>query len=314
MHQVLIASIVPSICIHFQKAPEPSFTKTNMVLNKQSLLCISLALVSLLYSTTTLAQLSPASAPVPPAPTPPAAAPKPLVPSLPQSPNDSTPDTPAAVDIVGILRKAKSFNVLIRLMKTTQLINQLNSQLLTTKSGGITILAPDDSAFSELKAGFLNSLSDGQKLELLQFHVISDYVSSSNFDTLTNPVRTLAGAKPGKVELNVISYGGSVNISTGEVNTTINGIIYTDKHLAIYKVGKVLLPMDFFTVAKAPSLAPEPSAKAPKPDKEKTLSPDSSESSQMNPTNENSGTLTITAYGKWVSVALGVVSVTVLST
>ncbi|KAJ1438697.1 Fasciclin-like arabinogalactan protein 11 [Sesbania bispinosa] len=77
-------------------------------------------------------------------------------------------------------------------------------------------------------------------------------------------VRTLAGAKPGKVELNVISYGGSVNISTGEVNTTINGIIYTDKHLAIYKVEKVLLPMDFFTVAKAPvkapSLAPEPSA------------------------------------------------------
>ncbi|KAJ1379710.1 FAS1 domain [Sesbania bispinosa] len=304
------------------KAPEPSFTKTNMMLNKQSVLSFSLALlVSLLFSTNTLAQLSPASAPVPPAqppPTPPAAAPTPLVPSLPQSPSDSTPDTPAAVDIVGILRKAKSFNVLIRLMKTTQLINQLNSQLLTTKSGGITILAPDDSAFSELKAGFLNSLSDGQKLELLQFHVISDYVSSSNFDTLTNPVRTLAGAKPGKVELNVISYGGSVNISTGEVNTTINDIIYTDKHLAIYKVGKVLLPMDFFTVAKAPakspSLAPEPSAKAPKPDKEKTLSPDSSESSQTNPTNENSGTVKITAYGKWASFILGIVLVTIITT
>ncbi|KAJ1424327.1 FAS1 domain [Sesbania bispinosa] len=291
------------------------------MMKKQSLLCISFALlVSLLYSTTTtLAQLSPASAPVQvqPTPTPPAAAPKPLVPSLPQSPSDSTPDSAPAVDIIGILRKAKSFNVLIRLMKTTQLINQLNSQLLTTKSGGITILAPDDSAFSELKAGFLNSLSDGQKLELLQFHVISDYVSSSNFDTLTNPVRTLAGAKPGKVELNVISYGGSVNISTGEVNTTINGIIYTDKHLAMYKVGKVLLPMDFFTAAKAPtkapSLAPEPSADEPKPDKEKPLSPDSSESSLTNPTNENSGTVKITAYGKWVSMVVGVVLVTVLS-
>ncbi|KAH1224976.1 Beta-galactosidase 8 [Glycine max] len=69
------------------------------------------------------------------------------------------PDSTPAVDIVGILRKAKSFNILIRLMKTTQLINQLNAQLLTTKSGGITILLPDDSAFSELKAGFLNSLS-----------------------------------------------------------------------------------------------------------------------------------------------------------
>ncbi|CAK8576125.1 unnamed protein product [Lathyrus sativus] len=280
-----------------------------MMLNKQShLFSFSLAvLVSLLYSTTTsLSQLSPANAPIQPtlpAPTQPAAAPKPLVPSLPDSPSDSTPDTAGAVDIVGILRKAKSFNVLIRLMKTTQLINQLNSQLLATKTGGLTILAPDDSAFSELKAGFLNSLSDGQKLELLQFHVISDYVSSSNFDILTNPVRTLAGAKPGKVELNVVSYGGSVNISTGEVNTTINGIIYTDKHLAIYKVGKVLLPMDFFVVAKAPrkgpSLAPEPSAVTPKADKEKPLSPDSSDSSAK-PTNDNSGNVKMSVSGKLV--------------
>ncbi|KAL2328636.1 hypothetical protein Fmac_022063 [Flemingia macrophylla] len=291
------------------------------MMRNQSLLSFSLALLfSFLYCTTTLAQLSPTSAPLKPpqpSPTPPTEAPKqPLVPSLPQSPSDSTPDTAAAVDIVGILRKAKSFNILIRLMKTTQLINQLNAQLLTTKSGGITILAPDDSSFSELKAGFLNSLSDGQKLELLQFHVISDYVSSSNFDTLTNPVRTLAGAKPGKVELNVISYGGSVNISTGEVNTTITGIIYTDKHLAIYKVGKVLLPMDFFTVAKAPakgpSLAPESSAKAPKPDKE-PLSPDTSESSQINPTNENSGAVKINVHGKWMSRVLGLVLLIALS-
>jgi hypothetical protein len=201
-------------------------------------------------------------------------------------------------------------------MKTTQLINQLNSQLLTIKSGGLTILAPDDSAFSQLKAGFLNSLSDGQKLELLQFHVISDYVSSSNFDTLTNPVRTLAGAKPGKVELNVISYGGSVNISTGEVNTTINGIIYTDKHLAIYKVGKVLLPTEFFSVAKAPgkapSLAPEPStgtAKAPKTDKDT-----STDSSQViNPTEEKSGSVKI-VYGKFLSLGLVLALLVIMQT
>ncbi|KAI5391130.1 hypothetical protein KIW84_076113 [Lathyrus oleraceus] len=253
----------------------------------QSLLSLSLAiLVSLLYSTTTtLSQLSPANAPIQPtlpAPTQPAASPKPLVPSLPESPTDSTPDTAGtAVDIVGILRKAKSFNVLIRLMKTTQLINQLNSQLLTTKTGGLTILAPDDSAFSELKA-----------------------------------VRTLAGAKPGKVELNVVSYGGSVNISTGEVNTTINGIIYTDKHLAIYKVGKVLLPMDFFTVAKGPTkgpaLAPEPStatAKAPKRDKD--ISSDSSQ--LVNPNEQNSASVKI-VFGKCASFGLIIATVAMMQT
>ena len=89
----------------------------------------------------------------------------------------------------------------------------------------------------------------------------------------------------------MISYRGSVNISTGEVNTTITGIIYTDKHLAIYKVGKVLLPMDFFTVAKAPAKAPSLAPEAPKEDKEKSLSPDSSESSEINSTNDNSGTV-----------------------
>ncbi|KAI5391133.1 hypothetical protein KIW84_076115, partial [Lathyrus oleraceus] len=268
----------------------PYSSKTKMMLKKQShLFSFSLAiLISLLDSTTiTLSQLSPANAPIQPtlpAPTQPAASPKPLVPSLPESPTDSTPDTAGtAVDIVGILRKAKSFNVLIRLMKTTQLINQLNSQLLTTKTGGLTILAPDDSAFSELKAGFLNSLSDGQKLELLQFHVISDYVSSSNFDILTNPVRTLAGAKPGKVELNVVSYGGSVNIST------------------VAKAPR-----------KGPALAPEPSALTPKAEKEKPLSPDSSDSS-VKPTNDNSGNVKISVSGKLVvSLVFGAVLVSIM--
>ena len=131
-------------------------------------------------------------------------------------------------------------------------------------------------------------------------------------------MRTLAGAKPAKVELNVISYGGSVNISTGEVNTTITGIISTDKHLAIYKVGKVLLPLDFFAVAKAPakapSLAPEPStdaAKAPKADKD-TLT--SSASSQVNPTEESSGTVTISVHGILVSLGIALLVAATMQT
>ncbi|XP_052109491.1 fasciclin-like arabinogalactan protein 12 [Arachis duranensis] len=230
----------------------------NIINMKQSLLSnpLALVLISSLMCSTTLAALSP------------------------------VPPPTSAVDILGILTRGGSFNTFIRLMKTTQLINQLTSQLITIKSGGLTIFAPEDAAFSQLKPGFLNMLSNAQKLELVQFHVLPDFVSSSNFDTLTNPVRTLAGAKQGKVELNVISYGGSVNISTGEVNTTINGIIYTDNHLAIYKVAKVLLPSDFFptkiAAAPAPTLAPAPAvevAKAPKPDKEKPLDDNSEPSS-----------------------------------
>jgi len=206
-------------------------------------------------------------------------------------------------------------------MKTTQLINQLNSQLITIKSGGLTILAPEDGAFSELPPGFLNTLSDGQKLKLVQFHVLPDFIPSSSFDTLTNPVRTLAGNKPGKVELDVISYGGSVNISTGAVNTTINGIVYMDKHLAVYKVGKVLLPSEFVatknkTTVAAPTLAPAPVAETVKtPEPAKVKPPSSEESSasstQVVPT-VTSGSTRIGVSGTWVVplvLVLGVVFV-----
>ncbi|KAE9610404.1 putative FAS1 domain-containing protein [Lupinus albus] len=198
------------------------------------ILFLSLLLLPLIFSTTTLAQ-SPASAPKKapeknPAPTTPAPAPtKPLVPSLPQSPSSDS----GSQDIIKILRKAKSFNTLIRLLKTTQIINQVNAQLVTTKSGGLTILSPDDGAFSQLKAGFFNSLGERQQKELIQFHVIPVYV---------------------------------VNISSGVVNATVTGIVYTDKTLAIYHVDKVLIPLDFSkpkSIALAPSLA-----KAPKADKE----------------------------------------------
>ena len=203
------------------------------------------------YLTTTLAQ-APDTAPS-----------KPIVQTLPQSPSSDTSDS-SPDDIIRILRKAKSFNVLIRLLKTTQLINQINAQLITIRSGGLTIFAPDDGSFSQLKAGFLNSLADNQKIELLQFHVLPTYVSSSNFDSLSNPVRTLAGDNPGRLQLNVTAYGNNVNISTGVVNATVTGVVYSDKVLAVYHVDKVLLPLDFFR-PKPPAPAPSP-AMAPKAD------------------------------------------------
>ncbi|XP_058773965.1 fasciclin-like arabinogalactan protein 12 [Vicia villosa] len=280
-----------------------------MKIQKQYLLCISLTLLVSL----TLSSLSPATSPSQTQTQTPTSSPtNPLIPTLPQPPpnDNNTPET-STTDIVQILKQANSFNIFIRLMKTTQLINQLNSQLLTIKSGGLTILAPEDSAFSELKPGFLNTLSNGQKLELLQFHVVPDFVSTSNFDTLTNPVRTLAGNKPGKVELNVITYNGNVNISTGEVNTTVSGVIYTDKHLAIYRIGKVLIPSEFFPKKKAvvaPALAPAPvidEAKAPKAEKEKPVSSDDS-SSQVVPT-LTSGGMRIDMCGSWVVLVVGIV-------
>ncbi|KAL5053738.1 hypothetical protein RYX36_034420 [Vicia faba] len=270
---------------------------------------LSFLVLSCIFSITSLAQ-SPAAAPIAPAkpsptkpaPSTPAPAPaKPLVPALPQSPT-TNPDSSGNQDIIKILRKAKSFNTLIRLLKTTQIINQVNAQLVTTKNGGLTILAPDDGAFSQLKAGYFNSLGERQQKELIQYHVLPVYVSSSNFDSLSNPVLTLASDSPQGFQINVTAYGNSVNISTGVLDATINGIVYTDKTLAIYHVDKVLIPLDF---VKPKAIAPAPAlAKAPKADKENSSADDDD---QTQGTKDSSDSISlIHIHGVSVLVSLGV--------
>ncbi|XP_027342019.1 fasciclin-like arabinogalactan protein 12 [Abrus precatorius] len=279
---------------------------------KQGLFSFALLLLmfmlSSFYSSTTAAQ-APAAAPkispkVAPAPKAKAPSSKPFVPTLPQSPADASDSTPD--DITRILRKAKTFTVLTRLLKTTEIMNNVNSQLITTKGGGLTILAPDDAAFSNLKAGFLNSLNEGQKIELLQFHILPQYVSSSNFDSLSNPVQTVAGKDPKRLPLNVESYGSSVNISTGVVNATITGVVYSDNKLAIYRLDKVLLPLDFF-VKNAPAAAPV-EAKAPKADKEKSASEDEDENT---PEQNKSGAATLTSFRGTSVLSLGIAFIAV---
>ncbi|KAG4974125.1 hypothetical protein JHK84_031257 [Glycine max] len=209
------------------------------------------------------------------------------------SPNGApTPATAKAptIDIAQILSKAKRFSVLIRLLKTTQLINQLNSQLLTSGSGGLTIFSPPDSAFSKLKAGFLNSLNDKQKVELLQFHTLSSFVSISNFDTLTNPVQTQAGDDAQRLQLNVTTYGGNqVSMATGVVNATITSTVYLDNKLAIYEVDKVLLPLDV--------VLPKPKAPAPSPFKGESPKTKSytEESGDGNKNSDDDGAVTVNA-------------------
>ncbi|CAJ1979321.1 unnamed protein product [Sphenostylis stenocarpa] len=239
----------------FLSLHHPHFSQQKMVIMKHSLssLTLPLLLILLFSHHTSLAQ-SPAAAPTAPTTATTATAPAPV---------PSSPPT----DIIRILKKAGGFTTLIRLLQATQVSNQINSQLLTS-NGGLTLFAPNDNAFSSLKPGFLNSLNDQQKNELIQFHLLPTFVSVSNFDTLSNPVRTQAGENPDRLALNITSSGGNqVNMTTGIVNVTLGGTVYTDHQLAVYQVDKVLLPRDFF-VAKPP--APAPAPEKPKGSKKKS--------------------------------------------
>ncbi|KAH8480010.1 hypothetical protein H0E87_030285 [Populus deltoides] len=203
---------------------------------------ISSFFIFLLFLHCTFAQ-SPAAAPAQaPAATPTQAA----------APHDIT-------NVTKILEKDGHFTIFIRLLRSTQEENHLFSAL-NDSSTGLTIFAPTDSAFSELKSGTLNTLSDGDKSELVKFHVVPTFLSTSQFQTVSNPLGTWAGTGS-RLPLNVTSYPNSVNITTGLTNTSLSGTVYTDNQLAIYKIEKDLLPKDIFA-SNAPASAPEKPAKA----------------------------------------------------
>ncbi|KAG5233504.1 fasciclin AGP [Salix suchowensis] len=185
----------------------------------------------------------------------PAAAPAQAPPAVVAQPPASTPTQAAApngiTNVTRILEKAGHFTIFIRLLRSTQEENHLFSAL-NDSSSGLTIFAPTDSAFSELKSGTLNTLSDGDKSELVKFHVVPTFLSTSH-----------------RLPLNVTSYPNSVNITTGLTNTSLSGTVYTDNQLAIYKIEKVLLPKDVFG-SKAPAPAPAAPARE-KPTKAATV-------------------------------------------
>ncbi|CAN4119365.1 unnamed protein product [Withania somnifera] len=139
----------------------------------------------------------------------------------------------------------------------------------------MTVFAPTDNAFSSLKSGTINSLSAQQQVQLVQFHVLPSFISMSQFQTVSNPLRTQAGdASPGDFPLNVTTSGNQVNVSTGVDDATVANAVYSDGQLAIYQVDKVLQPLSIFA-ASAPATAPAPSTLKSKKKSPAGLSPSS---------------------------------------
>ncbi|XP_062083530.1 fasciclin-like arabinogalactan protein 12 [Humulus lupulus] len=241
----------------------------------QALISFSCLIVFLFYHcTATLAQSSSSS----PAQAPFTSKNHPSSQSQAQSPEPLVQAPPAAksrrrvqpTNVTEILDKAGGFSVFIRLLISTDVITPIENDL--NVSNTVTILAPTNGGFSALKAGTLNTLSPQQKVQLVKYHVLPTFVALQNFQTLTNPVRTQA-SNTRDFPLNIITDGNSVNISTGVVNTTISGTVYSDNQLAIYRVDMVLLPIKIF----APKVSsPAPTPVVLKPNKQASSSSSSS--------------------------------------
>ncbi|EEF42961.1 fasciclin-like arabinogalactan protein 11 [Ricinus communis] len=167
-----------------------------------------------------------------------------------------SPSPSGPTNITAILEKAGQFTTFIKLMMSTQEASQINTQL-NNSNQGLTVFAPPDNAFANLKAGTLNSLTDQEKVQLMQFHILPTFISMSQFQTVSNPLRTQAGnSANGEFPLNVTTSGNQVNVTTGVDTATVANTIYTDGSLAVYQVDKVLLPLDLFSSPAAPAPAP----------------------------------------------------------
>ncbi|KAK7272397.1 hypothetical protein RJT34_28966 [Clitoria ternatea] len=178
------------------------------------------------------------------------------------------PSPSGNLNLTGILDKAGQYNTLIRLLKDTQQLTQIQSQL-KSNSQGATLFAPTDNAFQNLKPGAINDLTDEQKVQLILYHVAPKYYSLSDFLTVSNPVRTQASGSEGSWGLNFTGQGNQVNVSSGVVETPINNALRQQFPLAVYQVDKVLLPLELFG-ARSPSSAPSPKASKTTPEKPST--------------------------------------------
>ncbi|XP_059626992.1 fasciclin-like arabinogalactan protein 11 [Cornus florida] len=259
-----------------------------------NLILFSLSLTLLFHSHFSTTQaLSPAKSPAASPPAPPLAP----VPAPTATPTEApTASTPSA-DITKILGKSGRFTLFLRLLKNTNVGETINSQLSNSNSG-LTVFAPTDSAFSTLGLGTLNSLPDKQQIQLVQFHILPNFFSITQLQTVSNPLRTQAGENgPGEFPLNVTTVGSQEKLSTGLMNTTITDTLYTDNKLVVYQVDSVLLPSKIFGSLDKKA-TPVAAANSP------TSSSDSDDDAKP----VASGAVSLTMHGMVVNIGVAVVA------
>ncbi|ESQ50430.1 hypothetical protein EUTSA_v10002226mg [Eutrema salsugineum] len=183
----------------------------------------------------------------------------PYIQSQPIAPPPTNETSP--VNLTAVLESGHQFTTFIRLLNTTQVGFQVSVQL-NSSDQGMTVFAPTDNAFNNLKPGTLNSLTYQRQIQLILYHIIPKYYPLSDLLLASNPVRTQAtGQEGGVFGLNFTGQGqiNEVNISTGVVETRITNILRQKFPLSVYVVDKVLLPEELFgTKTTTPTGAPAP--------------------------------------------------------
>ncbi|KAJ6696754.1 hypothetical protein OIU85_003136 [Salix viminalis] len=207
--------------------------------------------------------------------------PLPLSPCSSSGPGSACSGAPSGpVNFTAVLEKGGQFVTFMMLLNKTQTFNQVENQL-NSSSEGMTIFAPTDNAFSNLKAGALNGLSQQQQVQLLQYHMLSKFYSLSNLLLVSNPVSTQASGHEGVWGLNFTGQSNQVNVSTGLVEVQINNALRQDFPLAVYPIDKVLLPEELFGVNRTIASPPPPPTSSGKSNSSETAAAEPSPGQEL---------------------------------
>lgn len=172
------------------------------------------------------------------------------------------PGPAGPINLTAILEKGGQFTTFMHLLKITQVGEQVNTQV-NSSSDGMTVFAPTDNAFQNLKAGTLNKLSPDEQVKLVLYHVSPKFYTLDDLLSVSNPVRTQAsGRDNGVYGLNFTGEANQVNVSTGYLETRVSSALRSQRPLAVYVVDMVLLPGEMFGEHKLSPIAPAPKSPA----------------------------------------------------
>ncbi|KAF8703420.1 hypothetical protein HU200_032224 [Digitaria exilis] len=198
--------------------------------------------------------------------------------ALSQSAPAPVADTPAPapaphhVNLTDLLSLAGPYGTFLDYLEKTDVLRTLQSMANATDVDdghpGLTVFAPEDSAFAAVDAAALSNLTSDELRTLMLCHSAPRYLPLSSFAALaaSGPVATLAGGS--QCAVNVTYAAGRISVASGWTSKArLVTSVYSTRPVAVYALDAVLLPRQVFpaepAVAEAPVPAPAPSPPVP---------------------------------------------------
>ncbi|XP_066345038.1 fasciclin-like arabinogalactan protein 7 [Miscanthus floridulus] len=171
------------------------------------------------------------------------------------------------VNLTELLALAGPYGTFLDYLTRTDVIRTFQSQANATTDhdhdqGGVTVFAPQDSAFAAVDGAALSNLTADQLRTLMLCHGVPRYLPLSSFAALaaSGPVPTFAGGVPG-CALNVTDAAGRIHVTSGWTRAArLVSSVYSTPPVAVYALDRVLLPEQVFPTEPAVAPVPAPAA------------------------------------------------------